>query len=69
MYFSQFDNRRSEKRSTVYMLRVAQSELLGIRLYKSSSDEPEADFRRSNPLGDDYVSQQEKYWASRLIWC
>lgn len=69
MTFSIFDNRRNEKRSKLYMTRVSQAAMLGIRLFKLSTDPESAEFNRSTPMENTYTDQQDKYWANRMVWC
>jgi hypothetical protein len=58
------------KRSTLFMNRVSQGSMLGVFLYKLSTDEEGDDFRRSkSTVTNDYLRKQEKYWANRMIWC
>lgn len=58
------------KRSTLYMRRVAEGSMLGIFLFKPSTDERDSDFQRSQSMEvNDYLRTQENYWANRMVWC
>lgn len=68
-FYTQFDERRPEKRSVSFLLMSAESAMLGICLSRMSTDNLKGPYTRSGPLEDTWTDQQTKYWANRMVWC